>query len=184
MIVRIRREADADIDAVRAVHTAAFAPAGRVDEPVTEAVLADQLRVDPAWAPRLTLVAEVDGVLAGAVTTSYGILATEAEVTGVTSEIALPAPGPVGVHPRYQSRGVGVALMHALIGAAEALDEPALVLLGSPDFYGRFGFAPASGVGIQAPDPAWGEYFQVLPLTGFDRSTTGRFAYSAPFDGV
>ena len=77
MIVRIRPEAPADIDAVPAVHTAAFAPAGSVDEPVTEAVLADLLRVDAAWAPRLTLVAEVDGVLAGAVTTSYGILAED-----------------------------------------------------------------------------------------------------------
>ena len=78
----------------------------------------------------------------------------------------------------------GLALMHALIGAAEALDEPALVLLGSPDFYGRFGFVAASSVGIEAPDPAWGDHFQVLPLTGFDRSMTGRFRYAAPFGEV
>jgi putative acetyltransferase len=102
----------------------------------------------------------------------------------VISEIPLAAPGPVGVHPRHQGRGVGSALMRALIGAAEALDEPALVLLGSPDFYGRFGFVPASSVGIQAPEPAWGAHFQVLPLSGFDRSMTGRFRYAAPFDGV
>ena len=73
-------------------------------------------------------------------------------------------------------------MMHALIGAAEALDEPALVLLGSPDFYGRFGFVAASSVGIQSPEPAWGEAFQVLPLTGFDPSMTGSFRYAAPFD--
>ena len=30
-------------------------------QPVMEAVLADQLRDDPGWAPRMTLVAEVDG---------------------------------------------------------------------------------------------------------------------------
>ena len=184
MIIRIRREADADLDQVRAVHTAAFARADRVDEPVMEAVLADQLRDDPGWAPRLTLVAEVDGVLAGGVTTSYGVLAIDAAaITGPSMEIALLAPGPVGVHPRFQGRGVGMALMHALIGAAEALDEPALMLLGSPDFYGRFGFVAASSVGIQAPEPAWGDHFQVLPLTGFDRSMTGRYRYVAPFDG-
>jgi len=185
VIVRIRREADADIDAVRAVHTAAFAPQGWVDEPVTEAVLADRLRVDAAWAPRLTVVAEVDGVLAGAVTTSYGILAADAGAApGSTPEIALAAVGPVGVHRRFQGRGVGSAMMHALVGAAEALDEPAFVLLGSPDFYGRFGFVTASSVGIQPPEPAWGEHFQVLPLTGFDPSVTGGFSYPAPFDGV
>ena len=54
---------------------------------MTEAVLADLLRVDAAWAPRLTLVAEVDGVLAGAVTTSYGILAEDpGTVPGFTSD--------------------------------------------------------------------------------------------------
>jgi len=185
VIVRVRREAATDIDAVRAVHTAAFAPAGWVDEPVMEAVLADQLRHDPGWAPRMTLVAEVDGVLAGAITTSYGVLAVDAAAgAGPITEIALPAPGPVGVHPRYQGRGVGLALMHALIGAAEALDERALVLLGSPDFYGRFGFVAASSVGMLAPDPAWGDYFQVLTLTGFDPSMTGRYRYAAPFDEV
>lgn len=185
MIIRIRREADADLDEVHSVQTAAFARADRVGEPVMEAVLADQLRDDPGWAPRLTLVAEVDGVLAGGVTTSYGVLAIDAAAaTGPSMEIALPAPGPVGVHPRFQGRGVGMALIHALIGAAEALDEPALVLLGSPDFYGRFGFVAASSVGIRASEPTWGDYFQVLPLTGFDPSMTGRFRYAAPFGEV
>ena len=75
-------------------------------------------------------------------------------------------------------------MMHALIGAAEALDEPALVLPGAPDFYGRFGFVTASSVGIQPPDLTWGEHFQVLPLTGFDGSVTGRFSCPAPLDGV
>jgi len=49
------------------VHTAAFAPAGRIDEPIIEAVLADRLRDDPGWAPRLTLVAEVRVVGGGQV---------------------------------------------------------------------------------------------------------------------
>jgi len=181
VILRIRREQTADIGAVHAVHSAAFASRGRPDEPVTEAVLADRLRDDPAWSARLTLVAEVDGALAGAVTTSYGILTADADGT---PGVAVAALGPVGVHPRLHRRGVGSALMHAVIGAAEAVDEPALVLLGSPDFYGRFGFVAASSVGIRAPDPAWGKHFQVLPLTAFLPSMVGSFRYAAPFDGL
>ena len=59
-----------------------------------------------------------------------------------------------------------------------------IVLLGSPDFYGRFGFVAASWVGIDAPDPAWGRYFQVLPLAAHDARMVGRFRYPAPFEGL
>jgi putative acetyltransferase len=34
--------------------------------------------------------------------------------------------------------------MHAVLGAADALDEPLVVLLGHPDYYPRFGFRPAA----------------------------------------
>jgi hypothetical protein len=45
--------------------------------------------------------------------------------------------------------------MHTLLGAADAMGEPVVVLLGDPALYSRFGFVPADGLGIEAPDPAW-----------------------------
>ena len=51
--------------------------------------------------------------------------------------------GPLGVHPGHQNSGVGKALMHALLAVAEAADERLVALLGSPDYYRRFGFRPA-----------------------------------------
>ena len=37
-----------------------------------------------------------------------------------------------GVLPSRQRRGVGLALMHGVLAAADALNEPAVVLLGDP----------------------------------------------------
>ena len=72
--------------------------------------------------------------------------------------------------------------MHATIGAAEALDEPLIALLGSPDYYSRFGFVASSMFDIDPPDPAWGHHFQVLTLSAFRPDITGQFRYAAPFD--
>jgi putative acetyltransferase len=76
---------------------------------------------------------------------------------------------------------VGTALMHAVLGAADALGEPLVALLGNPLYYGRFGFVPAQPAGIVAPVPAWGDNFQVRTLSRYE-GQTGRFRYAAPFD--
>jgi len=72
--------------------------------------------------------------------------------------------------------------MHAVLAAAEALDEPLVALLGAPGYYGRFGFVPAAGEGIAAPDPRWGDHFQVRWLAAARGSLSGPFRYAAPFD--
>jgi putative acetyltransferase len=72
-------------------------------------------------------------------------------------------------------------LLYAVIGAAEATRRRVLVLLGSPDYYRRFGFQPAQPLGIRPPIPSWGDHFQVLPLTAYDPALVGKFAYAPPF---
>jgi putative acetyltransferase len=84
------------------------------------------------------------------------------------------------VCPGTQGRGIGSALMYAVLGAAQAGDETLVGLLGEPAYYGRFGFVAATDLGIAAPDPAWGRYFQVLALAG--PPPTGTFRYATPFD--
>ena len=54
--------------------------------------------------------------------------------------------------------------MHAVLGAADAIGEPMVVLLGNPDYYGRFGFVASSTVGVEPPEAEWGAFFQVRPL--------------------
>ena len=53
------------------------------------------------------------------------------------------ALGPLSVRPDRQRQGVGSALMHAVLGAADALGERLVALLGSTAYYPRFGFRPA-----------------------------------------
>jgi len=166
-VLAVRRERAGDTDAIREVHRAAFDGA----DPV-EARLVDALRADPGWLPHLSLVAVLDGEVRG------HVVATRAWV----GDVAALGVGPIGVLPAVQGRGVGSALMYALLGAAQARDETLVGLLGEPAYYGRFGFVAAAELGVAPPDPAWGPYFQVLPLTG--RAPAGGFQYAAPFDQI
>lgn len=162
----VRRERPADRAAVHAVHRAAFAT------PV-EADLVDALRADPGWLPALSLVAD-DGEVHGHVVCTRGTV-------GGTPALGL---GPLGVVPAHRRTGVGSALMHAVLAAADALDEPVVVLLGHQDYYPRFGFVPALDLGITPPDPAWGAHFQARPLTAYTQALRGEFAYAAPFQDI
>jgi putative acetyltransferase len=89
--------------------------------------------------------------------------------------------GPISVLPDRQGRGVGAALMHAVLAAAEATGEALVALLGDPAFYGRFGFVAASELGVAAPDPAWGRHFQGRALSPLPAGVAGTFRYAAPF---
>src|SRR5262245_31176460 len=166
----IRREDRADLAAVRDITVSAFRrPAG--PEPV-EARLLDELRADAGWLPALSLVALDDGgLVVGHVVCTRGHV-EDSPVLGL---------GPLSVRPQSQRTRVGTALMHAVLGAADALDEPLVALLGSTDFYARFGFRPASTFGITAPSPDWGAFFQVRTLSSYDGSQRGTFRYSPPF---
>lgn len=168
----IRREQPADVDAIHAVHAAAFASQVPDGEPV-EARLIDELRRSDAWLPRLSLVAVVDGAVAGHVCCTRAYLMPAGHpVLGL---------GPIGVLPEQQGRGMGAALMHAVIGAADALDEPVIGLLGHPKYYPRFGFQPAGALGITPPEADWAAAFQARPLTAYEASMTGEFRFAEPF---
>ena len=166
--VLVRRETPADVTAVRAVVAAAF-----LEEPGVEPVevrLLDRLRECADWLPPLSLVAvTAEGEIAGHVVCTRGWIG-DAEVVGL---------GPLAVRPDLQRRGVGSALVHAVLAAAEALDVPAVALLGSTVYYARFGFVPGSAVGVESPEPAWGDHFQVRPLV--PDAPRGAFRYAAPF---
>jgi len=163
--VLIRREVAGDAPAIRAVHRAAFAGEA-------EARLVDGLHA--ADDVVLSLVAELDGTVVGHVVGSRAWI-------GERGSVGL---GPVGVLPAYQRRGVGSALMHAVLGAADALELPEVVLLGDPAYYRRFGFRLAPPLGVLPPDPAWAEHFQIRTLTAWNEDRRGAFRYAPAFDDV
>ena len=59
--------------------------------------------------------------------------------------------GPIGVLPARQGRGIGSALVQAGLMAARDRGEVAVILLGSPAFYARFGFLPGARFGLRNP---------------------------------
>jgi putative acetyltransferase len=175
----VRRERVGEERAVHAVHAAAFRGDGEIPGEPVEAGLADELRSTGAAIPQLCLVAVVDRVVVGHVVCSRGWIRGEDAV----DQPALGL-GPIGVQPDHQNRGIGQAMMHAVLGAADALDEPLVALLGEPAYYSRFGFQPSHVHGIAAPDDSWGDYFQIRTLTAHDPHVRGTFRYAAPFDGL
>jgi putative acetyltransferase len=172
----VRRELPEDVEAVRAVVAAAFADQARPDAAAAsvpvEVTLVDELRATDEWLPALSLVADVDGEVVGYVVCSRAWVDAH-PVLGL---------GPLAVSPRLQRSGVGSALMHAMLGAADALDEPLVALLGHIDYYPRFGFRAASALGIAAPVAAWGDHFQARPMTAYDPAIRGGFRYAQPFN--
>ncbi|MET1072703.1 MAG: N-acetyltransferase [Umezawaea sp.] len=163
----IRREEPGDVDVIRSVTEAAFAA-----RPGGEAELVGRLRADPGWIPSLSLVAVVDGAVVGHVVCTRATLSGE-PVLGL---------GPLSVLPSHQGAGVGKALVHTVLGAADALGEPLVVLLGSPAYYSRFGFELAAQHGIVPPEAEWAPHFQVRTLSAHRASLRGPFRYAEPFE--
>lgn len=171
----IRRERPTDHDVVRALHLAAFAvdPAGgerRRPDDVVEPRLVDELRVDAGFLPHLSLIAVDEDVVVG-----HGIVTRARLEPAGTPVLGL---GPLGVLPERHGEGIGTVLVHALLAVAEAAGEP---LLGDPAYYRRFGFRPGAELGVAAPDPGWGRYFQARRLTD-GPPVAGTFRYAEPFD--
>ena len=81
-----------------------------------------------------------------------------------------PAPGldalglaPIGVLPAYQRQGLGSRLIQAGLQACRETGCAAVVVLGDPAYYRRFGFVPARDYGLGS-DYGAGEEFRVVEL--------------------
>jgi putative acetyltransferase len=167
--MRIRPEVDADRPAVYAVNNAAF-------ETSAEADLVDVLR---AKAGRLTsLVAEVDGSVVGHILFSAVFL-------GGHPELDLMGLGPMAVLPRHQRRGVGSALVRDGLKRCKLQGCQAVVVVGHPDYYPRFGFTPASRYGMRCEYDVPDDVFMVVELmAGTLGGASGLVCYDEAFGNV
>ena len=64
---------------------------------------------------------------------------------------------------------------------ATARGQPVLCLLGHADYYPRFGFVPARGMGIEAPEPWPDENWLALRLPAWTPSLRGTAYFPGAF---
>lgn len=148
-MIRIRTEVPLDTAAVRRVNEAAF---GRPDE----ADIVDRLR---ARATRyLGLVADEGDEVVG------HIAFTPVTLDGADRPVVAFGLAPMAVDPRRQREGIGSMLVREGLEVCRRAGAEAVVVLGHPDFYPRFGFVPAAPRGIACEYEVPAEAFMVLEL--------------------
>jgi putative acetyltransferase len=97
-------------------------------------------------------------------------------------ELRLMGLAPMAVAPAHQRNGVGSALVRAGLGRCGQLGFDAVVVLGYPSYYSRFGFQAAADFGIGCEYDAPVEAFMLLELQpGYLRGITGTVRFHAAF---
>lgn len=160
----IRDATPRDFPAIRAVVRHAF---GQADE----ANLVERLRADGDVL--FELVSGAGDALQGHIL--YSRLAIERD--GNTLSVAALAPA--SVLPAHQRQGVGSALIAAGNARCAALGLAAIIVLGHPGYYPRFGFSARTAETLQAPFAGPG--FMALELWPDALKAGGRVRYAKAF---
>lgn len=167
LLMIIRPETPEDTASIRTLTDAAFI--GVEHSSQTEGAIVDALRA--ADALTVSLVAEKDGSIVGHVGFSPVLINGEA-----TGWFGL---GPVSVSPSLQRSGVGSMLIKDGLDRLAAYGAQGCVVLGDPDYYGRFGFRSDHALRYGDVPPA---YFQSLVLGG--EPASGEVTYHAGFEAT
>lgn len=157
MDINLRLERQEDYFAVENLTRDAFW--GFTRPTCDEHYLAHILRKSKEFIPELDFVAEIDGELAG------NIMYSKAKVVdGTGAEHEVITFGPLSVLPKFQSAGVGAALMRHTIMHAAQLGYKAIIFYGHPDYYARFGFQSAKLFDVTTPDGSNFDAFMAMEL--------------------
>jgi len=163
-VVILRSRKPSDDDAIRRLNDEAFCGPD-------ESRLISDLRND-GWAT-IELVALDGEMVVG------HLLLSKLEVTLDERDLRALALAPMAVAPDRQRQGIGSALVRAGLQAAREDGWQAVIVLGHPDFYPRFGFSAARAALLEAPFE--GSAFMALELETGVLAGRGRVVYPPPF---
>ena len=165
----VRPEHPDDRASVREVNERAF---GRASE-------ADLLEVLRRSAdPYVSLVAEEDDRVVGHI--FFSPVDIESDRLGLVMGLA-----PMAVIPERQREGIGSSLVRAGLTAVGRLGAEAVVVLGHPEYYPRFGFTPAATFGLRSEYNVPDEVFMALEIRpGALEDVSGIVKYDPAFSQV
>jgi putative acetyltransferase len=149
MTIEIRSELPSDVTAIEAVTVAAFLNAPHTSH--TEQFIVNALR--QAGMLSVSLVAEDNGEIVGHVAISPISISD-----GSSGWYIL---GPISVVPDRQGLGIGSQLVNQALAELCKLAAAGCVLVGNPNYYGRFGFKSEPSLVLPDVPP---EYFQAISL--------------------
>lgn len=149
-MVTFRPSRPGDAPAIRDVLLAAFPGPDEAD-------LVDALRADGDIA--LEWVAEDAGRIVGVIDYSPLALVRDAAPAGAALALA-----PVAVSPERQAEGIGGELIRRTLDMLRTGDHDAVVVLGHPDYYPRFGFSAETAAHALVDPFDAGSALMALPL--------------------
>lgn len=165
--MKIRSEQPGDQSQIRRINQQAFA-----DD--AEANLVETLR--KTGLSLISLVAEENALLIG------HILFSPVTLAGQKHAVPIAGLAPMAVLPEWQGRGVGSLLVKAGLEYCANAGYLAVVVLGHPAYYSRFGFVPASNFQIKSEYNVPDEVFMLKELKDFAlRGIKGTIQYHPVF---
>lgn len=168
-MVEIRKETAADQASVFEVNKLAFGQDN-------EARFVDAIRCSDSYVQDLSLVAEKDGEIVG------HILFTIQPIAGKDGDFTALMLAPVAVKPGYQRQGIGSKLLTEGLKACKEKGYTAVIVVGHPEYYPKFGFREARALGIEASFPVPDEAFMALELVpGSLKDVSGTIALAPEF---
>ncbi len=166
----IREEQPSDIEKICKVNEEAF-------ETKAEAILVNSLR--DTGCSFISLVAETETKVVG------HILFTPVELSGNKNNLKIMGLAPMAVLSQYQNKGIGSKLVQTGLEHCKSLGYDAVVVLGHPDYYPKFGFVPSVKFGIKSEYDVPDEVFMILELTpGSLKHHEGVIKYHEAFNSV
>ena len=174
--VHIRKETPEDYQWVVKLTERAFK--NRPFSDGNEGKLVAKLRQAPTFIGRLSLVAEIKGLVVG------HILFTPIRIENGSQQFESLALATVSVLPEFQDQGIGSRLILTGHLIARDLAFESIIVQGHPEYYSRFGYLPVSHWNIKAPfDLPSDDVFNAFELTeGALAGVAGTVIYPSEFE--